>query len=144
MESEGMKIIIHGRKISKGTGEGPALVSGSAISFFGGVDPKSGLVIEKGHELEGMNVKGKVLVFSHGKGSTAGSWVLYAMKDYGTAPSAIINVETEPIVAVGAIVSGIPLVDKPDRNLFASINTDDWVKVDADEGIIEINRDNTI
>ena len=139
-----MKIIIHGRKISKGVGEGPALVSRSAISFLGGVDPKSGLMIEKGHELEGMNVKGKVLVFPHGKGSTAGPWILYAMAENGTAPCAIINIHTEPIVAVGTIVSGIPLVDKPDENLFESIHTGDWVKVNADEGIIEIDRNNSI
>lgn len=143
MEGESMKLIIHGRKISKGTGEGPALVSRSAISFFGGVDPKSGLMIEKGHELEGMSVKGKVLVFPYGRGSTAGSWVLYAMAEYGTAPSAMINVQTEPIVAVGAIVSGIPLIDKPEQNLFDSINTGDWVKVNADEGLIEVSRNNS-
>lgn len=139
-----MKIIIHGRKISKGRGEGPALVSGSAISFFGGVDPKSGLVIEKGHELEGKCVKGKVLIFPCGKGSTAGSWILYSMAEYGTAPSAIVNIETEAIVAVGAILSGIPLIDNPDQNPFVNINTDDWVRVDADEGIIEIKQSNTV
>lgn len=133
-----MKIIIRGRKISKGVGEGEALVSLSPISFFGGVDPKSGFMVERGHELEGKCVKGKVLVFPQGKGSTAGSWVLFSMVDYGNAPKAIINVETEPIVAVGAIIGDIPLIDKPDQNLFEIINTGDWVRVNADEGWIEV------
>jgi uncharacterized protein len=138
MEEPEMKIAIRGRSISKGHGEGPALISRSAISFYGGIDPQSGLVIEKGHELEGQSVKGKVLVFPYGKGSTVGSWALFSLADYGNAPAAIINVQTEPIVAVGAIMGNIPLVDQPEQDIFAAVRTGDWVKVNADEGRIEV------
>ncbi len=103
-----------GRKICKGNAEGEALVTTQGISFFGGVDPANGVVTEKGHELEGKSISGKILVFPQGKGSTVGSYALYRMKKQGTAPIALINKECETIVAVGAIISEIPCVDKID------------------------------
>jgi predicted aconitase with swiveling domain len=105
---------LKGRIISKGTGEGEALVTSQPISFYGGVDPDTGLVIEKSHELQGKSVKGKILVFPNGKGSTVGSYTLYRMKKNGTSPAGIINRECETIIAVGAIISEIPCVDKID------------------------------
>ena len=105
---------LKGRLISKGKGEGEALVTSQPISFYGGVDPNTGVVIEKGHELQGQSVKGKILVFPTGKGSTVGSYTLYRMKKNGTAPAGMINRECETVVAVGAIISEIPCVDKVD------------------------------
>ncbi|HSQ48778.1 MAG TPA: DUF126 domain-containing protein, partial [Candidatus Deferrimicrobiaceae bacterium] len=93
---------------------GEALVSEMPISFYGGVDPNTGEVIEKGHQLNGQSVKGKILVFPQGKGSTVGSYTLYRMKKNDTAPAGMINKECETIVAVGAIISEIPFVDKVD------------------------------
>jgi len=61
--------VFKGRTISPGKVEGEALVSKEPIGFYGGIDAKTGLFIEKGHELEGKPVKGKVLVFPCGKGS---------------------------------------------------------------------------
>jgi len=107
-------MILKGRVIKYGKAEGEALVSGAPIGFLGGVDPDTGLFIEKGHPLEGKNIKGKILVFPTGKGSTVGSYTLYRMKKKGVAPLAIINEECEPIVAVGAIISEIPCVDRID------------------------------
>ena len=103
---------LKGRVIYKGKAEGEALVTEMPISFYGGVDPNTGVVIEKGHQLNGQSIKGKILVFPQGKGSTVGSYTLYRMKKNGTAPAAMINKETETIVAVGAIISEIPFVDK--------------------------------
>jgi predicted aconitase with swiveling domain len=105
---------LKGRIIYKGKAEGEALVTNTPISFYGGVDPNTGIVLEKGHELEGVSVKDKILVFPQGKGSTVGSYTLYRMKKTGTAPAGMINKETETIVAVGAIISEIPFVDKID------------------------------
>jgi predicted aconitase with swiveling domain len=105
---------LKGRIISKGKGGGEALVTSQPISFYGGVDPNTGEIIEKGHELQGKSVKGKVLVFPTGKGSTVGSYTLYRMKKNGAAPAGIINKECETVVAVGAIISEIPCVDKID------------------------------
>ncbi|MCL2642378.1 MAG: DUF126 domain-containing protein [Candidatus Bathyarchaeota archaeon] len=105
---------LKGRIIYKGKAEGEALVTNMPISFFGGVDPNTGIVLEKGHELEGLSVKNKILVFPQGKGSTVGSYTLYRMKKNNTAPLGMINKETETIVAVGAIISEIPFIDKID------------------------------
>lgn len=107
---------LKGRIIYKGKAEGEALVTSMPISFYGGVDPNNGVVLEKGHELQGVSVKGKILVFPQGKGSTVGSYTLYRMKKNGTAPAGMINKETETIVAVGAIISEIPFVDKIDTS----------------------------
>ncbi len=105
---------LKGRIIYKGKAEGEALVTSQPISFYGGVDPNTGIVLEKGHELQGQSVKGKILVFPQGKGSTVGSYTLYRLKKNGVAPAGMINKETETIVAVGAIISEIPTVDKVD------------------------------
>ncbi|MBL7206467.1 MAG: DUF126 domain-containing protein [Candidatus Aenigmarchaeota archaeon] len=105
---------MNGRIIFKGNTKAEAIVSAEGISFYGGVDPETGVVIEKGHPLEGKSITGKVLVFPEGKGSTVGSYVLYRLKKNGKAPAAIVNKECETIVAVGAIISEIPCVDKVD------------------------------
>lgn len=124
--------------VSRGSALGEALVTSSPISFLGSVDPQTGVVIEKGHELAGKSIKGKVLVFPSGKGSTVGSYVIYQLKKNGAAPSAMINIKTEPIVAVGAIISGIPLVDRVEKDPVSTIKTGDKVLVDAIVGSVEI------
>jgi uncharacterized protein len=107
---------LKGRIIYKGKAQGEALVTSMPISFYGGVDPNTGVVTEKGHDLQGQSIKGKILVFPQGKGSTVGSYTLYRLKKNGAAPAAMINRETETIVAVGAIISEIPFVDKIDTS----------------------------
>lgn len=124
-----------GRAISKGVASGELLVSSEPISFYGGVDPDTGIVVERGHPLEGKSISGKVLYFPRGKGSTVGSYTLYRLKKNGHAPKAIINAECETIVAVGAIISEIPLVDGISaKKLEDGMN----VKVDGDKGTISI------
>jgi predicted aconitase with swiveling domain len=123
--------------ISPGKAEGEAIVSKEPIGFYGGIDAKTGVVIEKGHELEGQSVKDKILVFPQGKGSTVGSYVIYGLKKNGVAPAAIVNQETETIVATGVILAGIPCVDKID---ISKIRTGDRLKVDADEASVELMK----
>lgn len=123
-----------GRMISPGTTEGEAIVSRDPIGFYGGIDAKTGRVIEKGHSLEGQSVTGKVLVFPCGKGSTVGSYVIYGLKRNGVAPAAIVNKETETIVATGVILAGIPCVDGIDID---QIKSGDMLRVKADEGLVE-------
>jgi uncharacterized protein len=116
------------RVIKAGMAEGEALVSSQPLGFLGVVDPDSGIVTETTHELYGQSVAGKVLVFPTGKGSTVGSYTIYRLKKNGLAPLAIINRESEPIVAVGAIISNIPMVDEMD---ISQIHTGDRVRVDG-------------
>lgn len=125
-----------GRTISPGVAEGEAIVSLEPIGFYGGVDAKTGIIIECGHELEGQAITDKVLVFPCGKGSTVGSYVIYGLKKNGVAPAAIVNEETETIVATGVILAGIPCVDKIDLKQL-DIHSGDRLKVDADAGIVE-------
>lgn len=124
--------------VSRGKAEGAALVSMQPISFLGSIDVKTGIVVEKGHELFGLSIKGKVLVFPGGKGSTVGSYSIYQLKKNGAAPTAMINIRTEPIVAVGAIISDIPLVDNLEENPVSLIKNGDKVLVDAILGSVEI------
>ncbi len=118
-----------GRAIYSGRAEGVALVSSTPISFYGGVDPDSGRITERGHELIGQSVKDRVLVFPYGKGSTVGSYILYRLKKKGSAPSAIVNEKCETIVAVGAIISAIPCVDDVD---ISRIGPEARVRVEGD------------
>lgn len=130
--------VIKCRKISKGFAEGGVLFSSEPISFYGGVDPNTGVVIERGHPLEGRSIAGKVLVFPYGKGSTVGSYTLYRLKKNSVAPLAMINKQAETIVAVGAIISEIPMVDNIDDDSFAKLKGCASVQVDADRGEIRL------
>src|SRR4030042_6461370 len=123
------KMELKGRIISKGIGEGEALATVQPISFYGGVDPNTGEIIEKDHELQGKSIKGKILVFPNGKGSTVGSYTLYRMKKNGVAPAGMINKEWETVVAVGAIISEIPCVDKID---ISKIKMGDLIRIEND------------
>ena len=110
-------MILTGRSISKGTAEGELLKTDTPISFLGGVDPRTGNIIDANHPLAGQKITGKVLAFPYGKGSTVGSYVLYALSRNGTAPAAVINTECETIIAIGAIIAGIPAVDRLEGDL---------------------------
>jgi len=126
---------LKGRKIYKGTTTGKTIVTKDGISFYGGIDPDTGIVMEVGHELEGQSVSGKILVFPTGKGSTVGSYTMYRMKKNNTAPLAIINEKIDTIIAVGCIISEIPCVDRIDIKL---IKNEQEVVVNGSEGTVEI------
>ncbi|HHI30686.1 MAG TPA: DUF126 domain-containing protein [Candidatus Methanoperedenaceae archaeon] len=130
-----MKIKAH--RISKGRASGSALITTEPISFLGGINPETGVITEKGSTLEGKSVSGKILIFPGGIGSTVSSYVIYQLKKNNVAPAAMINIHTEPIVAVGAIISEIPLVDQPEKNPFKAIKNGEEIFVNADEGYIE-------
>src|SRR5512138_45439 len=127
---------VHARTICAGRAEGPALVSTAPIGFLGGVDPDTGIVLEPGHPLQGKSVAGTVLVFPTGKGSTVGSYTILRLGRGGHGPAAMINATSEAIVAVGAILAGIPMVDQVDVSV---IRDGDWVAVDGDT--VTITRD---
>jgi len=126
---------LKGRIISRGTAEGEALTTTMPISFYGGVDPETSEILEKGHELQGKQIKGKILVFPNGKGSTVGSYTLYRLKKGGVAPAGMINRECETVVAVGAIISEIPCVDEID---ISKIKTGDTVRIE--NGVVTIKK----
>ncbi len=126
------------RVIYRGYAEGEALVSPEPISFYGGVDPATGVIIEKGHPIEGESISNKILIFPHGKGSTVGSYVLLRLAKRNLAPKAIINKSAEAIVAVGAIISEIPMVDKLPDEFYNEVSTGMYIIVDGDRGEVRL------
>ncbi|MFC2162778.1 DUF126 domain-containing protein [Candidatus Altiarchaeota archaeon] len=123
-----------GRIINKGKAKGEALVTGDPISFYGGVDPETGVITDKDNSLDGQSISGKVLVFPYGKGSTVAPYTIYQLAKRGKAPLAMINAEIETIVAVGCIISDIPAVDQID---ITKIKTGDTVSVEDGKVVIE-------
>ncbi len=132
--------MLKGRTIVSGCCRGTALVAEKPISFLGGIDPNTGKIIEKNHDLEGKKLKGYVLCFPHGHGSTVGSYILYALAKKNLAPKAIVNQIVDPVVAVGAIIAEILMIDQID---IKQIRTGDEVKVNGEKGTIEILEKNS-
>ena len=131
---------ISAKTVMRGVAEGEALVSQTAISFTGGMDPDTGIIREPGHELEGQSVAGKILVFPAGKGSTTGSWQYYAAFKRGSAPKGIINVKAEGVVAISAIITGTPMVHELGQDPLTVIQTGDFIRIDADNGVVEVKK----
>lgn len=127
--------MLKGRGIVEGRCKARALVSTKPLSFLGGVDPKSGTVTEKDHDLLGKSIRNKVLCFPHGHGSTVGSYVLYSLARNNLAPKAIVNQTADPVVVVGAIIADIPMIVHVD---ITQIRTDDMLEVDSCNGSVRI------
>ena len=130
---------LKGRKIFKGKAKGEAIATSQSISFYGGVDPETGVVTEKGHELEGKSIAGKIFIFPIGKGSTVGSYTIYRLKKNGKAPAAIINKSCDPIVAVGCIISEIACIDQIE---IEKISNGAFLEVDAENATIDVKDPN--
>jgi len=133
-----MPELYQGRSISKGVAEEEALVTTQPLSFFGGVDPDSGLITERGHELFGVNVSGKVLVLPPLKGSTASTWIICRLSEKGGAPSAIIIKKADIILIAGAIIGKIPTVDNFDFDPTIKFKTGEKLRVNGNKGTVEV------
>jgi predicted aconitase with swiveling domain len=123
------------RRIAPGQAEGTALVSATPFSFVGGVDPATGTIQDEASGARGESLAGRVFAFPMGKGSTVGSYVLYGLSKRGIGPAALINERAEGIVAIGAILGGMPMVDTVDVGALLS---GDRVRVDADAGLVNL------
>lgn len=126
---------MRGRRIRAGRARGRALACDTPLSFLGGVDPSTGVILDADCGLSGSSVRGKILCFPYGRGSTVGSYAMYQMKLNGVAPKAIVNRSAEAIVATGAIMSQIPMVDGVDVSV---IRSGDTLSVDAEKGVVEV------
>lgn len=131
---------IKGTVIVPGVVKGEALVSTMPISFTGGMDPKTGVIRERGHAILGQSVAGKILVFPQGKGSTTGSWQYWIAYKKGKAPIGMINVKAEGIVTCCAVITNTPMIHLLEKNPLEVIRTGDIVTINGDEGWIEIFR----
>ena len=133
-------LVLRGRKVVGGCVEGEALVTRDRISGWGGIDPRTGTVIETRHELKGVSFAGKVLVFPGAKGSSGWSSQFHIARLAGKAPLAMLFNEMTTKVALGAVVTHAPSITDFDRDPLQLIESGDWVKVDADNGIVEVTK----
>jgi predicted aconitase with swiveling domain len=135
-------LTLRGRKVVGGVAEGEALVTRERISGWGGIDPRTGAVIETRHELRGQSFAGKVLVFPGAKGSSGWSAMFHVARLMGTAPAAMLFNEMTTKIALGAVVTHAPSLTDFDRDPLDCIATGDWVRVDADRGTVEVTKKN--
>jgi hypothetical protein len=133
-------VVLKGRKVVGGVAEGEALVTRQTISGWGGINPMLGTVTETRHELRGVSFKDKILVFPGAKGSSGWSAVFHMTRLSGTAPKAMLFNEMTTKVALGAVVMRVPSITDFDRDPLEVIETGDWVKVDADRGLVEVRK----
>jgi uncharacterized protein len=135
---------IKGRGVIEGKVKAEAIVSTQPFGFFGGVNPATGVVIDKWHELYGQNIKGKVMVYPEGRGSTVGAAVVLELVRTGCAPAAIINRKIETITAAGGLMAkkfydkDMPMVDRLSEDPIKAIKTGDIVEVDGTTGEVII------
>jgi predicted aconitase with swiveling domain len=132
--------ILHGRTVVPGVVEGEALVSHETISGWGGIDPATGTIIERRHELHGVCFTGKILVFPGAKGSSGWSAFFQSTRLLGTAPLGMIFTVTTTKAALGAVVTRVPALTDLDRDPVQTIHTGDHLRLDADHGLVEIIR----
>jgi len=140
---------VKGRSITMGRVEGGAIVTRQAFMFSHGINPSTGVITDKRHELYGRSVKGRVFVFPYGKGSTSGSsWILETIR-LGNFPIALVNIETEPIIAIGVILGEMmykkitPTIDRLERNPLEFIRSGDRVVVDSIAGLVSVKQRNS-
>jgi uncharacterized protein len=126
-------------RVPTGAVEGEALVSHEPISGWGGIDPLRGVIIEPRHELFGQCFTGKILVFPRAKGSSGWSRFFQSTRLLGTAPIGMIFARVSTKSALGAVVTRVPAVTDLDRDPCAVIQTGDWVRIDADHGVVEVS-----
>ena len=131
---------IKGRSISKGVASGKALISKQKISFLGAVNPTTGVIMDKSLDIYGKEITNRILIFPGGKGSTVGSYVIYQLKKHGKSPCAMITRRADTIVAVGAIIAEIPVVDSLEIDAIEDelIRDGEEVLVNGTEGYIEL------
>ena len=132
--------IIRGRKVVGGQAEGEALIADERVSFWGGTDPTRGIVHDVGNKFEGKSFAGKVFIFRFTKGSSGTSAYINIAKRLGVAPAAIINTDLDSLCVLGCAISDIPMMTDLDQDPFQAIEDGDWIRVDADEGVIEVTK----
>lgn len=125
-------------KISEGYVEGEALVSSDDIMFYL-IDPDTGVMIEKGHALEGQSIAGKILIFPGGKGSSVvQADGLFQLNLKNNSPKGMVIKHPETVLVSSAIIMEVPMVDKVEEAFYKEVKNGDFIRMDADNGILEI------
>ena len=133
-----MKETVSCREIARGIAEGEVLLSQDQILFYH-ADPATGIITERGHCLEGISVKGKILVFPGGKGSSVVQMDgMYKLEQHGTAPLGLIVLEPDTVLVSSAIIMELPMVDRVEQAFYDTIRTGDRVRIDTDRQVIAL------
>lgn len=139
-----MRKILKGKGYTPGIVEGEVIVSRMPFGFWQGVDTKTGIIVDIRHDLVGESIKNKIFVYPFGRGSTANSGVFVDAVREGNSPAAIINVKTEPMTIVSAILGQecfgkkTPVIDSLEETPLDALKTGDRVRVDGTAGTVEI------
>lgn len=139
-DSENSQVLLRGRPVVDGVAEGEAFVTSQALSGFGGIDPMTGTVTERRHEMVGQSFAGKVLVFRGAKGSSGWASNFQTARLAGAGPVAVIFNELTTKMALGAVVMRVPAVTDLDQDPLAVIRNGDWVHVNGDTGEVHVQR----
>ena len=131
-------MVIKGRGVISGSAEGVALVSRETIQGWSGIDDETGVIIEEGHPFKGHSIAGKVLILSGGKGSNGWSCHFHEARLKGIAPAALVFPKIDSRTGVAAVVTEVPCVTDLSDDVFDIIKTGDLVRVDGDNGTIEV------
>ena len=134
------RVILRGRSVVPGTVAGEALVTRDPISGWGGIDPARGVITEVRHELSGVCFAGKILVFPSAKGSSGWSGFFQTTRLSGTAPVGMVIGRISAKSALGAVVTRVPAITDLDQDPCEVIATGDWVRIDADQGLVEVSK----
>src|SRR2546422_8296396 len=126
---------LRARGIVPGRASGTAITSLAPFSFVGGVDPANGSILDHATGIAGERLEGRVFAFPTGKGSTVGSYILYGLRKRGHGPAAIVNRRADAVVAVGATLAGIPMVDRVD---VGGLRKGDRMVVDGGRGTVDL------
>ncbi|MCC7080561.1 MAG: DUF126 domain-containing protein [Burkholderiales bacterium] len=118
--------------------EGEAVVSSEGFSPRYDLDRWSGVITKPGHELEGVNIRDKILFFPTAKGGIAAGWAFYDIKFKGIAPRALIFGVTNPVMVQGAVFAGMTITEGWSRDPRTCIRTGDQVRVDPAAKIIVV------
>jgi predicted aconitase with swiveling domain len=135
---------MQGRAVIAGRAAGEAVVSAQPISLWGGLDAKTGEVIDRRHDCSGRIVTGRVFVYPWGKGSSTASAILLESIRLGTAPAAIVNCATDPIAALGSIIADelygrcVPIVVLGEED-FRSLSDGDSLSI-APDGAVTVEK----
>lgn len=126
------------RSILGGAARGPILATDAPLSFWGGIDPATGRVIDAHHPLHGRSVTGTILAMPSTRGSCTGSGVLLDLALSGRGPAALVFREPEDVATLGALVAAemfgraLPVV-RVSAEAFADLAGESVARITASE-----------
>jgi len=135
------KIKLKGRSVYSGIAEGEALVTQTALPGYGGVDPETGNIIDRFHELYGENITNKIMVIRGAKGSSGWAGTFHMARILGTAPAGIIFTIMTSKICLGIVAMKRPAITELEIDPFKVIETGDYIRLDGDKGEITIFKE---